>query len=303
MNLDTIEPKCFILAMFIRSDGQRFLLGDGNFEFSSSQLMFKPNTFENDVVEAQGADGVLLAGQVRRSSEQEFKGYIGDATSLKTSVEVARRQFMAFFRKNYFYEVVYIFPDGSAIKRQRGYITKAPSVEELYQVHPTYSISLNFEDVNYYSYEEDENGNEIMSKSATVKLYNGLDGGLVWDEVGATWDRDGAIFDGGSRGATTLYIDSVTTIYPTLVITGPAVNPTFENMTTGESITWTGVLRAGQELRINMLAQTAKIGVVNVISNLSGTWVSFDPGVNRVKFEAQYDDTPNATLEWQEVVA
>lgn len=303
MNLDTINPKCFILAMFIRSDGQRFLLGDAPYEFASSQTHFAPNAFENDVVEAQGADGVLLAGQVRRATDQKFAGYVGDATTPKAAVEAYRRQFMAFFRKNFFYEVVYIFPNGTAIKRQRGYITKAPSVQELYQVHPSYSVSLNFEDVNYYSYEEDEDGQEIMNKSATVKLYNGLDGGLVWDEAGATWDRQGAIFDGGSRGATTLYIDSVATIYPTLVIAGPAVNPSFENMTTGESITWTGVLRAGQELQIDMLAQTAKIGVVNVISNISGTWVSFDPGVNRVKFEAQYDDTPNATLKWQEVVS
>lgn len=303
MNLDAINPKCFILAMFIRSDGHRFLLGDGMFEFSSSQLMFKENAFENDVVNAQGADGALLAGQVRRSTEQTFKGFVGDATALKTQVETARRQFMAFFRKNFFYEVVYIFPDGSAIKRQRGYITKAPSVQELYQVHPSYSISLNFEDVNYYTYEEDEDGNEIMNKSATVKLYNGLDGGWVQDEVGGVFDTLGAVFDGGTRGYTTLNIDSVVTIYPTLVITGPAVNPSFENTTTGEMIEYTGTIRAGQVLKISMLDQTAKLGSLNVLPNISGTWVSLDPGVNHVKFLADYDDTPNATLEWQEVVS
>ena len=303
MNLDTITPKCFILAMFIRSDGERFLLGDGMFEFSESQLMFKENTFQNDIVEAQGADGVLLAGQVRRSAEQTFKGFVGDATALKTQIETARRQFLAFFRKNYFYEVVYIFPDGSAIKRQRGFITKAPSVQELYQVHPTYSISLNFEDVNYYSYEEDDSGQEIMNKSATVKLYNGMDGGWVQDDIGGVFDSVGAVFDGGSRGYTTLNIDSIATIYPTLVITGPAIDPSFENTTTGEMIQYTGTVRVGQTLKINMLEQTAKLGSVNVLTNISGTWVSLDPGVNRVKFLAEYDNTPNATLTWQEVVS
>ena len=118
MNLDSIETKCFILSLFIRDDGQRFLLGSGAYEFKKDQLHFAANTFQNDIVEVQGDDGTLLAGQVRRASTQVFDGYIGDATVSKSGIEEYRRDFFAFFRKNHFYTVVYIFSDGTAIQRR-----------------------------------------------------------------------------------------------------------------------------------------------------------------------------------------
>ena len=40
MNLDSITPTGFILAMFIRNDGERFLLGDGDYTFTQKQLLF-----------------------------------------------------------------------------------------------------------------------------------------------------------------------------------------------------------------------------------------------------------------------
>lgn len=186
MNLDNIDLQGFILALFIRDDGERFLLGSGAYEFKSKQLHFTANTYQNDIVEVQGNDGLLLAGQVRRPETQTFEGYIGDATVSKTNIELYREQFLAFFRKDYYYKVVYIFPDGSAIQRRKGFIVNAPEVKELWQVFPEYSVGLNFEDINYYSYNEDDSGQEIYGKSAILPLSTqGIKGGLMWDEYGA----------------------------------------------------------------------------------------------------------------------
>lgn len=182
------NDTCYILALIKRDDGERLLLGTGFYEFTSGQKHFNPNSFANDVVELQGTDGQLLAGQVRRSTTQTFEGYIGDGTISKQMVEQKRREFFLFFRKQHHYTAVYIMPDGTAIKRDRGYITQAPAVQELYQVQPKWSIGLAFEDVNYYSYAEDSQGNEIYSFEATLALANIADGGLISDANGAKSD-------------------------------------------------------------------------------------------------------------------
>lgn len=179
------NDTCYILALVKRDDGERILLGSGFYEFTKDQKHFNPNTFANDIVELQGADGQLLAGQVRRSTAQSFDGYIGDGTTAKTLVEQKRREFFLFFRKQHHYTVVYIMPDGTAIKRDRGYIVDAPAVQELYQVQPRWHVSLAFEDVNYYSYAEDDHGNEVYSFQADLSLASVQGGGLIWDGNGA----------------------------------------------------------------------------------------------------------------------
>lgn len=190
MAVSGVDTKCYILSLFVRDDGERFVLGNGYYEFKDNQLHFQTNTIANDIVEVQGNDGLLLAGQVRRSGTQSFDGYIADGTVSKTETEEKRRAFFAFFRKNYFYKVVYVFPDGSAIQRKRGFLVDDPTVSELYQQYPEYHVALNFEDVNYYSYSENDDGEEIFAKEALVYLSEGAtSGGLVWDEVGVEWDE------------------------------------------------------------------------------------------------------------------
>ena len=185
MNLDQIATKCFILALFIRDDGQRLLLGDGYYDFNQKLQHFQANTIANDVVEIQGDNGQLLAGQVMRSGAQKFEGYIGDATTSRQIIEQKRSDFMAFFRIKHFYKVIYIFPDGTAIQRQRGYLTDAPTIPEIFQKFPEYSVALNFEDANYYEYAEDDHGDEIYAHIAELALAGEAIGGLIWDAIGA----------------------------------------------------------------------------------------------------------------------
>ena len=185
MNLDQIATKCFILALFIRDDGERLLLGDGCYDFNQKLQHFQGNTIANDIVEIQGDNGQLLAGQVMRSGAQKFEGYIGDATTNRQTIEQKRSDFMAFFRIKHFYKVVYIFPDGTAIQRQRGYLTDAPTIPEIFQKFPEYSVALNFEDANYYEYAEDEHGDGIYAHIIELALSGDATGGLIWDSIGA----------------------------------------------------------------------------------------------------------------------
>lgn len=304
MNLDQIDTKCFILALFKRDDGQRFLLGSGVYEFKDGMLHFAANSFSNDIVEVQGNDGVMLAGQVRRATDQAFTGYIGDVTVSKSDIEDYRRDFFAFFRKNHYYTVVYVFSDGSAIQRRRGFITVAPEVKEMFQLFPEYSVSLNFEDVNYYRYAEDDSGNEVYTKSANIPISHGVtQGGLVWDEIGAEWDNIGAIWEAGSGGGPTLInIDSISYVYPVWEVVGPAENPQISVLTTGTTLTYNGTITSTQKLEVNMLNHTATLNGVNVLGNISGNWVYLAPGDNRVTY---INDDVNATaskIYWQEIV-
>lgn len=185
MNISDIITKCYILALIIRDDGERLLLGDGFYEFKEQLQHFQPNTFQNDVIELQGTDGQLLAGQVRRGATQSFDGYIADSTISREATEEHRQRFLAFFRKKHHYKVVYVFPDGSAIKRERGYIVDAPSVPEMFQRFPEFHVGLNFEDVNYYEYDEGEDGEEIFAHVQNIAIAGYVEGGLIWDNYGA----------------------------------------------------------------------------------------------------------------------
>lgn len=180
-----VQPRCFILSLFIRDDGERLLLGSGAYEFQEKQQHFVANAMVSDTVDVQGTDGTLLAGQVRRASSQSFDGYVGDATSTKAEIEQYRREFIEYFAKNHFYSVVYVFSDGTAIKRQRGFVVDAPEVKELFQIHPEYHVALNFEDVNYYEYNEDEAGQELYSQMFKIARTDSQQGGLMWDSYGA----------------------------------------------------------------------------------------------------------------------
>lgn len=302
MNLDQITTKCWILALFIRDDGERLLLGDGYFDFKDSLQHFQPNTFANDIVELQGTDGQVLAGQVRRGASQSFDGYIGDAITPRATIEARRREFLMFFRKKHFYKVIYIFPDGSAIQRKQGYITDAPAVPEIRQKFPTYHVALNFEDLNYYEYAENTQGEEIYKHSQNVIVSTAMSGGLVWDEKGAVSDANGFVWEnGGTGGATIITIDAIDNVYPIWTVAGPATNPTLTNTTTRQTISWQGTVPAGQTLVINMNDKTATMAGANVFAFISGDWLYLAPGANTLSYSV-LGTADASTLSWNNIV-
>lgn len=303
MKLEDITRKCYILALIIRDDGERLLLGDGFYEFKESHQNFIANTYVNDVVELQGTDGQLLAGQIRRSAAQPFDGYIGDASANRQEIEEHRKNFFLFFRKNHYYKAVYIFPDGTAIQRKRGYITDAPSSPELYEDAPEYHIALNFEDPNYYEYAEDTDGEEIFANIVDIAITATAAGGLVWTTTGANATTTGYEWESGEGGGpATLTIDGVDEAHPTWTIVGPATNPSITNITTAQTLTWTGIVPEGQTLTINTDEQTADLAGANVFENISGDWLDLVPGNNSLSYTAQGTEAPS-TLSWNGVAA
>jgi len=304
MNLNQIDPQGFILALFIRDDGERFLLGTGAYQFIDTQLHFTANSYANDVVEAQGTDGVFLAGQVRRANTQVFDGFVGDSSSIRANVEAYRKEFLAFFRKNYYYTVVYVFNDGSAIQRRKGFIVDAPEIKELYQISPQYHIAFNFEDVNYYAYYENAEGQEQYGKSASIPITSGGDtGGFIWDAVGGEWDAVGAVWESGSTGGpTTVNIDSIDNVYPVWEVKGPAVNPQITIIKTNTSIQYSGTISSSETLQIDMFNKTALVNGVSMISNVSGTWLYLKPGNNRVTYTTNNTTAVPSKIKWQEIV-
>ena len=303
MSVKDVTSECWVLTLFVREDGQRLLLGSGDYIFKDTQQHFSANSIINDTVDVQGGDGTYIVGQVRRAQPQSFDGYVGDGTYTKTEIETKRRAFIAFFQKNHMFEAIYVFPDGSAIRRQRGFIVDAPEVKTLYEVVPEYHVALNFEDVNYYAYAEDEDGNEIYSQSAIIPLYGSVGGGLILDATGAVFDTTGATFDGGPNGVSTLNIATISTIYPVWTVKGRSEYPQLYNATTNTTIKYDGIVTSTQTLIIDMARRTATLNGTNVLSRISGEWVSFDPGYNRIRYDADNDYAPHSSIEWSEVVA
>lgn len=299
----SIAQQNWIVALFIRDDGRRLVLGDGAFEFKESQQHFTANTIVNDAVEVQGNDGVLLAGQVERSADQSFVGYIGDYSNTKADIEKYRREFIGFFQTRYFYTVVYVFADGSAIKRQRGYLTGAPEVKELFQISPEYSVKLNFEDVSYYEYTETEGGIETFSESASVGLATTQNGGVEWDAKGAKWDADGMVWEQGDGGTRIVANNSVRTVAPTIEIRGHSSNPRIENTTNGTALQYNGDIALGQTLRIDCVNQTASLDGDDVTALMSGTWLRLNAGDNAIVYFADNNDAPSALILWSSIVA
>lgn len=304
MAVKDVTSKCWIVALFVRDDGKRLVLGDGAYEFNQSQQHFAANDLTNGVVEIQGNDGVLLAGQVRRSATQNFDGYVGDFTQSAAEIEDYRQEFIGFFAKNHFYTVIYVLPDGSAIKRQRGFLVDAPEVQEIRQSSPEYHVALAFEDVNYYDYQEDTSGNEIYSGSVEVgKATGGGGGGLVWDSLGVVWDNFGAVWEGGqSGGPVTVTIDAAGDSYPIWTVKGTSVNPSLENVTTNTRIEYNGTIAEGQTLVVDMYKRQAKLNGLDVTGNLTGDYVLLRPGDNRMIFTEDGGTTETSKLEWNTVV-
>lgn len=302
MSVKGITSQNWIIALFVRDDNEKFVLGSGGYEFKDDMLHFTANTMVNDTVEIQGNDGILLAGQVKRAQAQEFNGYIGDFGTNKSKTEQLRQDFLKFFAKNHFYKVIYIFTDGSAIQRKRGFIVDAPECREIEQMSPEFHVSLNFEDVNYYDYAENADGDEIYSGEATATLANAQNGGLIWDSIGIVFDSIGATWEAGTGGICHIQNSSIDSIYPVITITSVTKNPVFVNSSTNTTLSYTGNIAAGQTLVIDCNRQTAKLNGTNVVSNLSGDWIRLGIGDNIISYTADNTDAPSAKVSWNEIV-
>lgn len=181
-----ITPSKFIMTLFIRDDGERLLLGGQEYEFNSKYKAFARDRVVNSVFDLQGTDGAVISGQVRRSSAQEFKGFIGTNATKESKVLNMRTRFFQFFQMRHYYDAIYITdrktyytPGGTTaqieipycMRRMRGYITAAPEAQTDTLGFCEYSVSLAFEDPNYYLYAETNQGKEILTLQSNIELF------------------------------------------------------------------------------------------------------------------------------------
>lgn len=142
--------------------------------------------------------------------------------------------------------------------------------------------------------------NNLLVMASGTNLPATLEGsyysGIDYTGAGYVWEA------GGDGGPKVLTIDSIDDVYPLLTITGPAVNPTITNITAGVTFTYSGTVTNSQVLKVDMMNKTATLNGTSVIGNVSGDWLYFQPGDNRVEYTTENASAPDALIEWQEVV-
>lgn len=84
--------------------------------------------------------------------------------------------------------------------------------------------------------------------------------------------------------------------FPTFTITGPGVNFTITNRTTGHDMVINHTLLAGETIIIDTQARTVTKGGSNIFNDMSGSWIYMQPGVNSLTFTAQSGTNSNTKL-------
>ncbi|QKV74533.1 phage tail domain-containing protein [Amycolatopsis sp. Hca4] len=127
---------------------------------------------------------------------------------------------------------------------------------------------------------------------------DGLDwgsGGLDWANGGLDWGSS------GNGGVLSLNNPGTAPTWPVFTIAGPLTNPTFTNPATGDVISYTGTIEAGQTLVIDTSPFTRSValnGVDRFGFLASAQWIEIPPGGQvTVQFSGTGAGTVTAT--WQ----
>ncbi len=112
---------------------------------------------------------------------------------------------------------------------------------------------------------------------------------------GAIWE------DSGGIAAQPVTNNGIATASPIWTVNGEAENPTIINETTGQTLTFTGTIPNGQTLVVDCGAQTANIAGVDVKAQISGQWITIEPGTNLIAYSGASTNGP-ATIKWNEVI-
>lgn len=120
--------------------------------------------------------------------------------------------------------------------------------------------------------------------------------GLITASTGRTYPRTYNLsYGGGTTASLTMTNSGTFATRPTFRITGPALNPVIENVTTGESLSFSIDIAASDYLDIDTDARTVLLnGTASRYSTLStgSTFFDLNPGATQLRFRA---DTYNAT--------
>ena len=140
------------------------------------------------------------------------------------------------------------------------------------------------------------NNVDVSATSTNLPAILDVDYFTTWAKGGAVWE------EGGPTGPTVLDVESIDNVYPIWEVTGPATNPQLTVLTTNTTIQYNGSVTSSQTLVIDMFNKTATLNGASVIGNVSGDWVDFKPGENKVTYTTDNADAPDSQIKWQEIV-
>jgi hypothetical protein len=86
---------------------------------------------------------------------------------------------------------------------------------------------------------------------------------------------------------------------PQVVITGPVTSPVVTNVTTGQSVSWTGlVVPAGSQLAVNFMLRQASLDGAYRAADPFSVWWTLPPGTSTIEFAGQADSGALMSVSW-----
>lgn len=115
-------------------------------------------------------------------------------------------------------------------------------------------------------------------------------------------DETGDSYGGGSSAANLITNDGWTTTYPTITITGPAINPKVTDVTNGYFLLIDGAIGTSDTLEFNTDYRTVTLNGINrrALLNNSSTWFAAPPGTSYYTFTATgTDGNTSCVVSWR----
>lgn len=297
--------KLFYIKKLVRDDKSQLVFDQNEIYLDEKNSLLARPQIETSKVEYTEADGGEMVAQRLMSGEQTINGLIIRKT---TDYWTLRNRLTAFFQTNHTYFIVYEKISGETLSAGAKFKTGTAWIEENLQVYPEpkedysrWSVTLGIGSAGFQEYAENEQGEETFAHSVSIGLATASSGGQDWDAVGQEWDSVGSVWETGDGGLAEIAVQSTIAIYPTIVISGEAVNPSIRNNTNNTIIEYNGTVAASQTLTIDLVSGTASLNGVNVTRNLSGS-MSMVPGSNLLGFEIDSGTATQATIKWNNFI-
>lgn len=286
--------KYFYIKKIIRDDGVQLAFDQYEIYLDEENTLLTRPEIATTSIDYTEADGGEMISQRLLSGIQTINGII---IPKDHSYWELREQLTTFFIPRQTYKIIYerVF-DGALFQTGGCWLSENLQVPpEPRENFSKFTLSLGVGSAKLSQYAENESGEEVYAGEAEIFLESLRRGGLVWDEIGAKWDGNGAIWSQG--GNNLIAVQTAMAIQPIWVVEGRVVNPTIINRKNQTTATFTGTLVEGQTLTVDFSQDTAMVDSTDMSESLSGE-LTLEPGVNEIVFTSDDGSTTVSVLKW-----
>lgn len=291
----------FYIKKLIRDDGTQLVFDESEIYLDSENVLLNRSPISSTDAEYTDTDGGEMIAQRRPSFDQVINGLI---IPRMTDYWTLYQQLSSFFAINHTYRIITAKKSGIPFAQQQSWIADGGGLQIVPQPYEDYSrwtVTMRIGNAALYEYTEDAEGNEILSNHIALPLLALAEGGEKWDSIGQVWDSIGEVWEAGTGGVQTVFIDSVSRIYPIWTVEGESINPSLQNNTTDTVATYSGTVGVGQTLVVDFATGEARLNGTLVSRNLTGQ-VSCQPGNNVMGFNATGGTTETSDIGWNNVI-